>query len=81
MKIINIMLNVACLIFLANMFWEQGLPQNNVEFSLVTLMIVTCLFNIFLRYQPQKDSLLSLFIQRKKAEQIAKINELEQLEK
>ena len=72
MKIITILLNIASVCLMTYLFIQKGMPRND-ELLIVIVIMAANLMSLITILSFKDNSLLGLFIQRKKLEEQQKI--------
>lgn len=72
MKIITILLNIASVCLMTYLFIQKGMPRND-ELLIVIVIMAANLMSLFTILSFKDNSLLGLYIQRKKLEEQQKI--------
>ena len=78
MRALAVLLNIALIITLFFLFYDNGMPREN-EILLASLMFLAPVFSLaalFLNRRPNSESLLSLYFKRRRLEESQKIRDL-----
>lgn len=78
MRALAVLLNIALIITLFFLFYDNGMPREN-EILLASLIFLAPVFSLtalFLNRRPNSESLLSLYFKRLRLEESKKIRDL-----